>query len=79
MKRRWLSILGVGLGLTPARPSAAATDLTGVVFVDKNANGTREAGEPGLAGVAVSDQNDVVTTSADGSFRISGSAVRFRR
>jgi hypothetical protein len=47
----------------------AGFEISGHVFVDRNANGTREAGEPGVAGVAVSDQIQVATTSADGSFR----------
>lgn len=61
-------------------PAAFQPNLTGVVFIDRNANGARDAGEPGLSGVAVSDQNDVVVTGADGSFRIShllGSGVLF--
>ena len=49
------------------------SDLSGTVFLDRNANGVRDPGEPGLAGVAVSDQVDVVTTDASGAFRIAGS------
>ncbi len=57
-----------------SRPQVPAQgDLNGTVFVDRNANGVRDAGEPGLAGVSVSDQNAVVVTGTDGSFRISGS------
>lgn len=48
-------------------------DLTGTVFVDRNANGVRDAGEAGLGGVPVSDQNEVTVTRADGTFRISHS------
>jgi hypothetical protein len=62
------------------RPAASQPNLAGVVFVDRNANGTRDAGEPGLAGVSVSDQDEVVVTGADGSFRIPhsvGSGVLF--
>ena len=61
-------------------PSSAQPNLTGIVFVDRNANGSRDAGEPGLAGVSVSDQNKVVVTGADGTFRIAhsiGSGVLF--
>jgi Icc-related predicted phosphoesterase len=49
-------------------------DLQGFVFVDRNGNGTRDAGESGLEGVAVSDQDQVVRTGADGGWRIAGSA-----
>ena len=52
------------------RAAAAQPNLAGVVFVDRNANGARDAGEAGLAGVSVSDQNVVVVTGTDGSFRI---------
>jgi hypothetical protein len=45
-------------------------DLSGTVFLDRNGNGVRDAGEPGIAGVAVSDEADVVTTDQDGTFRI---------
>jgi len=50
-----------------------AADVSGTVFLDHNANGRRDAGEPGLAGVVVSDQVQVVTTDSAGVFRIAGS------
>ena len=43
---------------------------TGFVFDDENGNGVRDAGEPGLAGVAVSNGVDVVLTGADGAYSI---------
>ena len=54
--------------------SAAAQDqaVTGIVYVDRNANGVRDPGEAGLAGVAVSNQVQVVRTSASGEFRLDG-------
>jgi predicted MPP superfamily phosphohydrolase len=64
----WL-ILPVAASASPSRSQGPA-DLTGLVFVDRNANGIRDPGEPGLAGVAVSDQNAVVVTGPDGGFRI---------
>lgn len=67
-----LSLLAVGLA--PAHAAPAPTDLAGVVFVDVNANGKQDPGEAGVAGVAVSDQVQVVTTGADGSFTIRGSS-----
>ena len=51
----------------------AHTDVSGAVFLDRNANGVRDAGEPGMAGIVVSDQVDVVTTDRDGGFRIADS------
>jgi 3',5'-cyclic AMP phosphodiesterase CpdA len=43
---------------------------SGVVFDDQNGNGVRDAGEPGLAGVAVSNGVDVVLTDANGAYSI---------
>jgi hypothetical protein len=40
--------------------------VSGVVFDDANRNGTQESGERGIAGVAVSNQDAVVTTDASG-------------
>lgn len=56
--------------LAAASPTPFHPDLTGMVFVDRNANGARDAGEPGLPGVPVSDQNEVVVTGADGSLTV---------
>jgi len=50
--------------------AAQANTVSGVVFNDANANGTRDRGERGIAGVAVSNQDAVVTTDATGAFRI---------
>ena len=51
----------------------AGADVSGTVFLDRNGNGVRDAGEPGLAGVVVSDQVDVVATDQAGAFRIADS------
>ena len=58
---------------------SALTDVTGVVFNDANGNGVRDTGEAGIAGVAVSNQDTVVTTDASGAFRMTarGSGVVF--
>ncbi|MBS1915958.1 MAG: metallophosphoesterase [Bacteroidetes bacterium] len=56
--------------LLPPNIQAQQT-ITGYVFVDKNNNGKKDAGEEGVAGVSVSDQVIVVKTSADGAFSIS--------
>jgi hypothetical protein len=73
MHPRWLIITSI-VALTSA-PSVAhprAIEVTGVVFDDANRNGTRDAGERGIAGVAVSNQDTVVTTDASGAFRLPG-------
>lgn len=45
-----------------------ATRVEGVVFEDRNGDGQRQAGEPGIPGVAISDQVQVVRTDASGRF-----------
>jgi hypothetical protein len=44
--------------------------VTGVVFEDTNRDGQRDPGERGLAGIAVSNQREVVRTAADGSYSL---------
>ncbi len=60
-------------GLLAAAALLAAWPLcaaTGVVFDDRNGDGRREAGEPGLASVCVSNGVDVVLTDAAGAYSI---------
>ena len=73
MHTRWLIITSI-LAFTTAADVAhsPATEVSGVVFDDTNRNGTRDAGERGVAGVAVSNQDTVVATGADGAFRLPG-------
>jgi hypothetical protein len=49
--------------------------VTGVVFADANANGTRDRAERGIAGVAVSNQDAVVTTDSAGVFDLPGAGT----
>lgn len=58
---------GVGAQATSER-LAQATRVGGVVFVDRNGDGRQNAGEPGIAGVVLSDQVQVVRTDVDGQF-----------
>jgi predicted MPP superfamily phosphohydrolase len=54
-----------------AAPIAApAQGVAGVVFADANGNGVRDAGERGIAGVAVSNQHEVVVTDGTGAYRL---------
>ncbi len=50
-------------------PTHAET-ARGIVFDDRNSNGAHDLGEPGIAGVQVSNGLDVVTTGADGAYRL---------
>ena len=43
---------------------------TGTVFHDLNANGVRDQGEPGLPGIAVSNQKEIVRTNAEGRWEL---------
>lgn len=50
--------------------AASPRTVTGVVFADRNGNGVQDAGERPLAGVVVSNQNEVVTTDTAGRFQL---------
>jgi len=50
----------------------APASVAGVVFDDLNANARRDAGERGLTGVVVSNQQDVVQTGTDGAYTLAG-------
>jgi hypothetical protein len=66
----WCGALLVASLLAPCTSPAQDGTISGAVFSDANRNGTRDAGERGIAGVAVSNQNAVVPTDASGAFRI---------
>src|SRR4051812_7403620 len=72
-------ILTVALIVALGVPQPRRAEVSGVVFNDTNRNGTQDAGEVGIAGVAVSNQDAVVTTDANGTFRLpsAGTGVVF--
>ncbi|HEY5418280.1 MAG TPA: metallophosphoesterase [Gemmatimonadaceae bacterium] len=71
MHPRWLIAASiVALTTAPGAARSHSAGISGVVFDDTNRNGTRDAGEQGVAGVAVSNQDTVVTTDASGAFRL---------
>jgi len=47
-----------------------AETARGIVFDDRNANGARDTGEPGLTGVRVSNGRDIVATDASGRYAL---------
>ena len=55
-----------------AQPILAQATISGSVYEDRNGNGRRDAGERGLARVAVSNQVDVVATDSSGAFTLTG-------
>ncbi|MCP4897827.1 MAG: hypothetical protein GY906_12715, partial [bacterium] len=71
--RRSLVVAAVLLTLCSGSSLSAeelTSGVTGLVFEDLNENGRHDDGEPGIAGVAVSDQIDVVVSGADGSYKL---------
>jgi len=74
-----IAIAAIGLVAPPllANPPAAAPATsppaeiaTGVVFHDRNGNGVRDPGEPGVAGVLVTNSRAVTVTDADGRWSL---------
>ena len=68
-------LLALAVATAAARSVAAQTRsasgaISGTVFLDRNANGVRDAGEPGAPGVRVSNQDTVVVTDGAGAFRL---------
>ena len=64
MRRAAVAMLWLACG------GALAQAQGGVVFDDGNRNGLRDPGEPGIAGVAVSNGRDVVRTDAGGRYAL---------
>jgi hypothetical protein len=60
----------MGLLLTLAVSAWAQQFATGVVFHDRNRNGIRDAGEPGIPNVLVSNQREVVKTDRQGRYQL---------
>lgn len=56
--------------IAPSTPGGPATGISGVVYYDRNDNGVRDPGEPGVAGIRIRDKKgDASTlTAADGSY-----------
>ena len=60
--------LHVGLMAALAWFGQASGEARGRVFDDSNGNGTHDEGEPGIAGVRVSNGSEVVVTDAEGRY-----------
>jgi hypothetical protein len=72
---RWLRrsvgpIKGPAVALLLLLATPAPAEVSGIVFVDLDQSGVREAGEPPAAGVAVSNGLDVVRTDAEGRYAL---------
>ena len=63
-------VLAFVCAVSPVRAAEGARVVHGVVYDDRDADGVRDAGEPGLPGVQVSDGRGLVRTGPDGRFRL---------
>jgi hypothetical protein len=62
-------LLGLAL-FAPAASASVDAFMDGTVFEDGNGNGVRDGGEPGIAGVALSNGRELVRSNPDGSYAI---------
>lgn len=67
----WTFIFTLFVACSFAHSEASAqTEAKGVVFHDKNRNGKRDPGEPGLKDIRVSNQVQIVKTNSKGEYRL---------
>ncbi len=59
---------GATAGQATAERASEAVPVRGVVYLDRDGNGRRDDGEPGVEGVRVTDQVTVARTDAQGRF-----------
>lgn len=64
------SLAALALAVLTAWTAAAQTTAQGVVFHDRDADGTLDAGEEGIEGVCVSNGRDVARTDAEGRWSL---------
>ena len=64
------SFAAIVTGMTFCQAVAWGISVTGRVYLDVNANGLPDAGEPGVSRVAVSDGAKVVVTDVSGAYRL---------
>jgi len=75
---RWIRTVSLIWTLLVSCAVGAAADMEvgGLVFKDGNQNGRFDPGEPGIAGVAVSGGQRLVTTGTDGKFTLKGGPLK---
>ena len=62
-------LLMLASGVAGAQTSTVAC-THGEVFEDRDGDGSRDRGEPGLAGIAMSNGHDIIRSDADGAYRL---------
>ena len=63
-----IALLIAASAIAPAFAQTACN--SGVVYLDRNGNGMRDPGEPGLPGIRVSDGEQIVSTDARGAYQL---------
>lgn len=66
----WCALFGCACASAGFAATADAKTLSGVVYDDRDGDGRRRSGEPGIPGVALSDGRTLVLTDAGGRYRI---------
>ena len=75
-RREAVAMIGAAAGavLAPASSvkaqQAAANTVSGIVYENRSRAGTRQANDPGIADVLVSNDREVVRTDSDGRYRL---------
>lgn len=69
LSNRSLMLL-IAAGLLSAGVASAQTNARGIVYEDANGNGARDEGEKALAGIVVSNQDEVTETDAQGAWSL---------
>ena len=65
-----LVLVALACADSPSRLMAESQQASGYVYDDQNANGTRDANEPGLPQVRVSNGRTVVETDPTGRYQL---------
>ncbi|HEY4559643.1 MAG TPA: metallophosphoesterase N-terminal domain-containing protein, partial [Lysobacter sp.] len=71
-------LVALCLALAAGAVQAQAAACSGVVYEDRNRDGTRDANDRGLPGIHVSDGVSIATTDRDGRYRLPSGGERTR-
>ena len=70
MRLAWFVGAALAVGCVAIATGAEPVTVTGLVYEDTNGNGRRDGGEPGVAGVPVTEGVGFTETDKDGRFRL---------
>jgi len=77
MKAKTLTAVLVALGISVSAQTLSQISVHGFVYNDKNNNGVRDKNDEGIKDVMISDQNAIVKTNTDGSYRLDNPAAKY--